>query len=51
MAGPARIALFALWLALLFSGALAAGSAVDPDVGGAKPADDHGEAVRDAGEH
>ena len=51
MPGPGRIALFAALLAALFGGGLAVGSTVDPDVGGAKPAGEHGEGIGDAGEH
>ena len=51
MPGPARIALFAALLAALFTGALALGSAADPDVNGAKPAGVHGEGMGDAGGH
>ena len=46
MPGPARIALFAAALAVLFGGALALGSAVDPDVRDAEA--EHG---ADAGGH
>ena len=51
MGGLARIALFAAVLAALFGGALAVGSAVDPDVGGDTPAAEHETRVRDANEH
>jgi hypothetical protein len=47
MSGPLRIALFAALLAILFGGALAAGSAVDPDIGESESAE-HGE---ETGEH
>ena len=51
MAGPDRIVIFAVLLAMVFGGALALGAAVDPDVGGSRSVAEHSEAIRDASQH